>query len=58
MCDRVTLLYGRKLTEHCQPAMMEKIKIIIKGKKKKTIRRWIKKDQKMVEMVTQQWEQT
>ena len=29
MCDWVTLLYSRKLTEHCKPAIMEKIKIII-----------------------------
>ena len=25
MCDWVTLLYSRKLTEHCHPAIMEKI---------------------------------
>ena len=31
MCDWVTLLYSRKLTEHCKPAMME----IIKRKEKK-----------------------
>ena len=30
MCDWVTTLYSRKLTEHCKPATMEKIKIIIK----------------------------
>ena len=30
MCDWVTLLYSRKLAEeHCKPAMMEKIKIIL-----------------------------
>ena len=28
MCDWVTLLYSRKWTEHCKPAIMEKIKII------------------------------
>ena len=28
MCDWVNLLYSRKLTEHCEVAMMEKIKII------------------------------
>ena len=33
MYDWVTLLYSRKSTEHCQPAIMEKIKIIIKKKK-------------------------
>ena len=32
MCNWVTMLYIRKLTEHSKPAMMEKIKII-----------WIKK---------------
>lgn len=26
MCDWVTLLYIRKLIEHCKPAIMEKIK--------------------------------
>ena len=30
MCDWVTFLCSRKLTEHCKPAIMEKIKIIIK----------------------------
>ena len=35
MCDQVTLLYSRKFTEHCKPAIMEKIKIIIKFKKTK-----------------------
>ena len=30
MCDWDPLLYSRKLTEHCKPAIMEKIKIIIK----------------------------
>ena len=30
MCNWVTLLYSRKLTEHCKPAIMEKIKITIK----------------------------
>ena len=32
VCDWVTLLYSRKLTEHYKPAIMEKIKIIIKKK--------------------------
>ena len=32
MCDWVTLLYGRKLTEHSKPAIVEKIKIILKDK--------------------------
>ena len=35
ICDWVTLLCNRKLTDHCKPAMMEKIKIIIKKEKKK-----------------------
>ena len=39
MCDRVTLLYSRKLTEHCKSAIMEKIKIIINEKKKKKERK-------------------
>ena len=29
MCNWVTLLCSRKLTEHCKPAIIEKIKIII-----------------------------
>ena len=29
MCNWVTMLYSRKLTEFCKPAIMEKIKIII-----------------------------
>ena len=33
MCNWVTMLYSRKLTEHCKPAIMEKIKIIIYIKK-------------------------
>ena len=34
MCDWVTMLYSRKLTEHCKPVMMEKIKIILKKDKR------------------------
>ena len=30
MCEWVTLLYSRKLTEHCKPTVIEKIKIIKK----------------------------
>jgi len=33
MCDWVTLLYSRKLTECSKPNIMEKIKIIKKKKK-------------------------
>ena len=33
VCDCVTFLYSRKLTEHHKPAITEKIKIIIKLKK-------------------------
>ena len=29
MCNWVTMLYSRKLTEHSKPAIMEKVKIII-----------------------------
>ena len=35
MCDWVTLLYRRKLTEYCEPTIMENIKII-KNKNKLT----------------------
>ena len=31
VCDWVTLLCSRKLTEHCKPAIMEKTKIIVKN---------------------------
>ena len=34
MCNWVTMLYSRKLTEHCKPAITEKIKIIINKKNK------------------------
>ena len=37
MCNLVTLLNGRKLTEHCKPAIMEKIKIIIKKTKQNCV---------------------
>ena len=47
MCKWVTLLYSRKLTEHCKPARTEKIKIIINEKKKNaggvpTVPQWVK----------------
>ena len=32
MCDWVTLLHSKKLTEYCKPTVMEKIKIIKKRK--------------------------
>ena len=32
MCDWITLLYSRKLTEHCKPTVMEKIKMKLKNK--------------------------
>ena len=34
VCDWVSLPYSRKLTEHCKPTIMEKIKLITKFKKK------------------------
>ena len=37
MCDWVTLLYSRKLTEHCKPDIAEKIKIVIISKKKNSL---------------------
>ena len=45
VCDWVTLLYSRKLTEHGKPAIIEKIKIIQKFKNKiKVIQPLTKKD--------------
>ena len=38
MCNWVTLLYSRKLTEYCKPAVIEEIKIIIKKKRKRVNR--------------------
>ena len=35
ICDWVTLLYSRKLTEHYKLTIMEKIKIILKKENKK-----------------------
>ena len=35
MYNWVTLLYNRKLKEHCKPPIMEVIKIIIKNKNEK-----------------------
>ena len=40
MYDGVTLLYIRKLTEHCKPAIVEKIKIIIKKENKSEINKY------------------
>ena len=37
MCNWVTMLYSRKLTEHCKPAIMEKIKIIKNFNKKQFV---------------------
>ena len=34
VCGWATLLHSRKLTEHCKPAIVEKIKTIINEKKK------------------------
>ena len=31
MSDWVTMLYGRKLTEHCKPTLMEKNKTHLKN---------------------------
>ena len=46
MCDWVTLLYSRKVTENCKPAIMEKIKIIkLREKKRKIIIKLKKKEQ-------------
>ena len=37
MCGWVTLLYSRKLREHCKPAIIEKVKIIKLQKKRKKL---------------------
>ena len=52
MCDWITLLYNRKLKEHCKPAIMEKIKIInYKIKKNKKIHLTKARDKR----IKQQW---
>ena len=38
MCNWVTMQYSRKMTEHCKPALMKKIKIGIHKKRKSTIK--------------------
>ena len=38
MCNWVALLYSRKLTEHCKPIIMEKIKTIVKLKNNKNLK--------------------
>ena len=35
-CDWVSLLYSRKLIEHCKPTIMEKVKIIFKNSKEQS----------------------
>jgi len=37
VCDWVTLLYSRKLTECCKPTIMEKVKITKKRKISETL---------------------
>ena len=50
MCDWVTLLYSRKLTEHCKPTIMEKIKIINKKIKKgvPVVAQWLTRNHEVV----------
>ena len=43
VCDWVTLLYSRKLTEHCKPAITEKIKNCLKNKKGVDLKRHFSK---------------
>ena len=51
MCGWVNLLYSRKLSEHCKPAIMEKIKIIKLQKKKKKEKLFMKlKKKKRINM--------
>ena len=54
MCDWVTLLYSRKLTEHCKPTIVEKTKIILKKEKKKNYKMLIKE----VEDDSKKWKDT
>ena len=37
VCHWVSLLYSRKLTEHCKPTMMENTKIIFKKERETSI---------------------
>ena len=53
MCDRVTWLYNRKLTEHCKPTIMEKIKII---KKKIKCIRFLGPNLKLLKQDLQKWD--
>ena len=39
VCKWVSMLYSRKFTEYCKPAIMQKIKITILKKKKKEKRK-------------------
>ena len=55
MCDWVTLLYSTKLTEHCKPAILEKIKIIINiEKEEKKIRKENQKDWLIIELAREE----
>ena len=51
MCNWVTLLYSRKLTEHCKPAIMEKIKKSLLKKKEMLFVRPIKFNLHMVSVL-------
>ena len=39
MCNWVTMLYSRKLTKHCKPAIMEKHKNHYNKKEKKKVKK-------------------
>ena len=40
MCNWVTMLYSRKLTEHCKPAIMEKKSLYIKNEMINCLASW------------------
>ena len=55
MCDWVTLLYSRKLTEYCKPAVMEKHKDHIKNINKYFLIQHPKKKKKERERLFVAW---
>ena len=56
MCNWVTMVYSRKLTEHCKPAKMEKIKVITKEKNNKNKKAILKLIAVPVKRNIDQWE--
>ena len=44
MCNWVTMLYSRKSTEQCKPAIVEKIKIVIKKSDNNNLKNHLKSE--------------